>query len=163
MKLWLRGISVLKHNSKGFTLAELLISLAIGGMVLAGAGTTFHQLLLTGERNENYVIAVRQVQNAGYFISGDGVMAQEITLGAPSGFPMTLSWSEWGSGETATVTYSLSDGNLCRNGAVIARHIISANAEYPSEGEKVLTLTVEAKVGTMMEERTYKVKPRAAT
>lgn len=166
-----RAIFTLRASSAGFTLAELLIALAIGGMVLAGASMTIHQLFLTGARNENYMIAVRQVQNAGYWISRDGVSAQSITPGSSSGFPLTLSWSEWGSGVTTNITYTISDGNLSRQEtggttiqAVIARHIVSAMATFPTiegtEVEQVLTVTITAQVGAASESRTYKIKPR---
>ncbi len=169
MKGWyFRLTSLIKKDSKGLTLLELLIALSIAGLIVAATTTTISQLFSLGSRNENYMVAVRQVQNAGYLISRDGVMAQKITVAnTESGFPLTLSWGEWGGSQTITVTYTLIDSILSRqevaNGktttAQIARHIVSAQVEFP-KGEKLLTVTITAQVKTASETRTYQIKPR---
>jgi len=68
----------MKNGEKGFTLIELIVGMAIlflvGG---AGAMATF-QLLKGTEVNSTHMTAVRQVQNAGYWISHDTRMAQSI-------------------------------------------------------------------------------------
>lgn len=170
-----RKVSFLRKGSKGLTLVELILALAIGSMVIAGASATMRQLFLTGASNENYMIAVRQVQDAGNWISRDAIMAQEITPDdGATGFPLTISWAEWGTGLVTTISYTLTGDSLSRqqitNGTttqfVVARYITSAEAEFPTvEGavvEDVLKVTVTAEVGTATETRIYKVKPRSA-
>lgn len=169
MKGWyFRLSSLIKRNSSGLTLVELLIALSISGLAIAAATATINQLFWLGSRNQNHMVAVRQVQNAGYWISRDGVMAQGVTMGPSSGFPLTFSWTEWGTSQTTTVTYTLSDSVLSRQQTVdnatitstIARYITSAQAEFPTGNEKLLTVTMTAQVGTLSETRTYKIKPR---
>lgn len=147
---------------------ELLIALSISGLTIAAATATINQLFLLGSRNENHMIAVRQVQNAGYWLSRDGVMAQVVTPEAFFGFPLTLSWMEWGGSQNTTITYTLRDNVLTRQQAVgdassttgIARYVTTAQAEFLNEGEKLLTVTITAQVGAASETRTYKIKSR---
>jgi prepilin-type N-terminal cleavage/methylation domain-containing protein len=68
----------------GFTLIELLIVAAISAIVLSGIGMFISQLLTNNTRSTNHMTAVRQVQNAGYWINQDALKMQKTgTLPAP--------------------------------------------------------------------------------
>ncbi len=156
-------------DSKGLTFIELLIALSIGSLVIGISAITTNQLFWLGSRNQDHMKAVCQVQNAGYWISRDGVMAQTITLGKPSGFPLSFSWTNWDTNQTITVTYILDNNILIRHQAkgndvvttTVARYITSAWAEFPFQNKKLLTVTITAQVGTQTETRIYKITPRA--
>lgn len=163
--------SLLAGKSKGVTLIELLIVLLLTGLVVAAASATINQLVLLVPRNESRMVAIRQVQQAGYWISCDGVMAQEIAVGGLPDF-LTLSWVEPDTGAPTTVVYSLSDGTLQRQvtsggtstQSLIAENIASIQAQYPAEGRRVLkveiTASIPAPVAAVSETRTYEIAPR---
>jgi hypothetical protein len=123
------------------------------------------------------MVAVRQVQQAGYRVSLDALQAQDITnstVPGSGGFPLTLNWTDWGSGEFHTVVYSLvnQSGGLYRlqrnetenqtpTTTVVAQHIVNGTTQCSwNATTNVLTLNVTARVGLQTESRTYEIKPR---
>jgi len=170
---------LLHKNQKGFTLIEVLITV----MIVAGIGVVTAAAigqLVQSNRTSNHMVAVRQVQQAGYRVSQDCVQAQVITNStAPGGFPLTINWIDWGSGEAHEVVYDLTDcsGGVCqleRNATAgtnstttIVGQYIYFDTESPGSTEcswnateRVLTLKVTAKVGLQTESRTYEIKAR---
>lgn len=153
-------------NEKGFTVAELLIALFIGVLIMSATVFTFNQLFLFSGQTEDHIVAIRQVQNAGHWLSRDGMRAYQVNL-ENSGFPLTFSWTEWGEKKIVRVTYTL-DNNILKRQEVIgdkltttevARYITKAEAKL-DKAKKLLTITITTKVGAISETRTYKIKPR---
>ena len=171
----LRRLGRLNKNQRGFTLIELLVALAITGLLASGLGMTIFQIFSGNAQSSSQMTVVRQVQNAGYWISQDTLMAQRVEVDAdPSGFPLTLTWADWDTGDVHQVVYSLSvDNELMRtysiNGALnattfVAQYIISIQATQGAGGK--LTLEVTASVEGYRpanETRTYEIIPRANT
>lgn len=58
-------------SQHGFTLIELMIALAVGSIILAGLSGALYQLLAASSSNTNNLMALNQVQSAGYWISRD--------------------------------------------------------------------------------------------
>jgi prepilin-type N-terminal cleavage/methylation domain-containing protein len=155
------------HNQKGFTMVELLMAMAVSGIIAAAAVTTISQVFHLNARTSNHMIAVRQVQSVGYWVSHDAQMAQIVT---PAGNfdlatdDLVLSWTEW-NGTQRQVTYRLADGDLTRNysgnSVTIGQHIESATGTFASNK---LTFTITATVGSgsraESETRKYEVYPR---
>jgi len=82
--------TLLVHNGesqRGFTLIELIIAIAITSVVLAAAASTVYQLLAGNSHNSNAMLATRNLQQAGHWISKDILMAQEILPSVPSTVP----------------------------------------------------------------------------
>ncbi len=112
----------MKPGEKGFTLIELLISLAITALIAVAASTVIFQIFRTTDRNNNYMTAVRQVQNASYWLNHDFQMADGITTNTTPPDFLTIRWSEWDAAGTgiyhsANYTFenlSSSIGNLKR-------------------------------------------------
>ena len=65
---------------RGFTLIELIIAIAITSVVLAAASGTVYQLLAGNSHNSNAMLATRNLQQAGHWISRDILMAQEVLI-----------------------------------------------------------------------------------
>jgi len=169
---------LLHKNQKGFTLIELLITVAI----VAGIGVVTAAAigeLVQSNRTSNHMVAVRQVQQAGYSVNRDGVQAENITVSPGNGgFPLTLSWNWTGlmeGGELHTVVYNLTNPSggvyqLERNATVGTNSTTTIVAQYMeppgstecswNATEWVLTLNVTAKVGLQTASRTYEIKPR---
>ena len=95
----------LKTTEKGFTLIELLVSLAILGAIMGVMSAAVIIIMKTSSQNNEWNVNLRQVQNAGYWISKDALMAQEVDTNKPDVF-LSLSWSDW-NGNSYNVDYVL--------------------------------------------------------
>ena len=171
----------MKQSEKGFSLIELIIATTIITLVSGAAGIALFQVFKGTERNSNHMTAVRQVQNAGYWISHDTHMAQGImTDNLTSPHFLILSWTEESSSDNYQVTYTLEDmpedklkklqRNLYINGTgntttFVAQHIDPNTEKTKCEfASGKLTLTVTATAGdgpkAGSETRIYEVVPR---
>jgi len=186
---WLRCLG---GRERGVTLIELLVAIPIAGLVAAAAAGTIIQLMNTNDISAG-MLAVRQVQTAGDWVSRDGVQAQSDngTISDNITTEFTLKWSYWDTGaspavnETHWVRYFLTDmpsGSLKRlkrhevvtdkDGGTISDTTITV-AEYidgsattcvwEAGGKTTFIFTVKAVVGSKTETRTYQVRPRALT
>jgi prepilin-type N-terminal cleavage/methylation domain-containing protein len=173
-------MNCLRRDERGVTLLELLVALPIAAMiVIAASGAIFQMLNSTSARN--HMIAYREVQTAGYWISYDGVQAQTVTTGPNAGFPLIFGWIDWDSGNEYCITYTLEDMsgadlwyverqesvNGVPEGTTLVVQYIHVDTEPAKptncvwDGqEKVLTFTVRAEVAQESAIRTYEIKPR---
>jgi len=173
------------RDSRGLTLVELLIAVAIGSVVVVGALGVLNQLLLLVPKAENSMLAIRQVQTAGFWIDRDAMCSQVITP-APNIFtlstatPLVISYVKWDATKT-TISYSVdANHNLQRQvvvtdektGSVISSNLMhvadsisSITAQYnqpdPNNPRKILTVTIIAQVGSSTETRVYQISPRS--
>jgi len=174
-----------REDTRGLTLIELLIALAIGSVVMVGALAILNQLLVLVPKAENSMLAIRQVQTAGFWIDRDAMCSQVITP-APNLFtlstatPLVISYVKWDATKT-TISYSVdTDRNLQRqlvvtdertgslissNGMHVADSITSITAQYyqpdPGNPRKILAVTITAQVGSSAETRVYQISPRS--
>ncbi|MFA5450937.1 MAG: prepilin-type N-terminal cleavage/methylation domain-containing protein [Dehalococcoidales bacterium] len=77
------------ENQKGFTLIELIIAIAITSVVLAAATGTVYQLLAGNSHNSNAMLATRNIQQAGHWISRDILMAYPKFIETNTADPVT--------------------------------------------------------------------------
>ncbi len=96
----------MKRGERGFTLIELLVTIAIVASITAAATMSTFQVFNVTRRSNDHMVTIRQVQNAGYWISRDALMAQNIVVDnqTPSNF-LVLTWVEWGYEEDDDSTY----------------------------------------------------------
>ncbi len=178
-------LGLIHKKQRGFTLIELLIAVAITALITGVVTTAIFQTFTVNARTSSHMTAVRQVQNAGLWISQDAQMAQEVEptpTPDPDGFPLTLTWTEWDTGTVNVVTYDIvgtefkrefviRDANGVEIGSgttIVARYIDSANCVFTdTNGDGVddtLTFTITATVGgypeTVSETRVYEITPR---
>lgn len=184
-------LGLVNKNQMGFSLAELMMALAIGSIVAGGVTMSVFQVFGGHIRTSNHMTAVRQVQDAGYWVSHDAQMAQNVAMGAPSGSLFTLAWVGWeypsGSNigiDTYEVWYTYEEASdEIRRDQRITTNIYNAqgepvssppptqsqsiiaryitNVEPPSLSGNKLTVTITASLGEAEEERTYEIRPRA--
>ncbi len=164
------GTRSLHKHQGGFTLIELLVAISIAGLITGGIAAALMQVLDINHRASNHMICVRQVQQAGKEVSKDTLQAYNVTCGEDSGFPLTLTWTDWEGGENAVVYNVTEDNELQRSHtvddepvstalAVVAEYIDPAETSCVWDGS-VLTFTVTAAVGTESETRVYEIEPR---
>jgi prepilin-type N-terminal cleavage/methylation domain-containing protein len=99
-------------NQQGFTLVEVMLAFVIAGIITGGITATIFQVFSGSARTSNHMTAVRQVQNAGYWVSHDTLMAQSVVPDSgETGFPLTLAWVGWeyggGGGNTCIDSYEV--------------------------------------------------------
>ncbi len=180
----------MKSSEKGFTLLELIVGVGIMALVAVAASAAIFQVLRSNDRNNDYLTAVRQVENAGFWISRDAEMAQIVyTDNQPPDF-LVLKWAEWvpptdqketAEGTYYSVTYSFTRltngiGSLMRShissaSAGVSDNIVVASYIYYDLGDAdntskasyespVLTVQLTALVGQTRETREYRIKRR---
>jgi len=170
----------MKRSERGFTIIELLVVMAIVALITGAATMTTPQLVKGTERNSDHMTAVCQVQNAGYWISHDALMAQNIVTGDDPETPehefITLDWSDWENGDVHKITYTFEDmpGGLkklkrqhliCNADGVEIGNKMTLIAEYInsaslSEQDSTWKLTIQACLRTETETRDYEIRPR---
>ena len=173
----------MKPGEKGFTYVELLVAITIVALVSGAAAIAIFQIFKGTERNNNYMTAVRQVHNAGYWISSDVQMAQSVTAGNLT-VPdfLVLSWTVpdyAGEDISHSATYFFEDltdgiGKLKRSHwssagvneqTLIAEHIYYA-PDDPDDTSKasyqspVLTVQITALFEETRETREYRINCR---
>ena len=168
----------MRRGERGATLIELVVAIAIMALVSGAATAATFQVFRCTEGNSNRMTAVRQVQNAGYWVSRDVQMAQSITtdnLTPPN--LLVLGWVD-DSGNTYQVIYTLEDmvgsefkkleRNQSINSAANITTLVAQCIDYgKTSGEfnnNTLILTVTATVGNGLrveaETRVYRASPR---
>lgn len=103
----------MRGKPRGFTLVEVIVAVAICALIAGAASPALFQIMTGTERNNNRVTAVRQVQQAGTWISRDAIRARNLTVPVDDGFPLTLSWGElWPQEGEAGLTYVSTERSL---------------------------------------------------
>jgi prepilin-type N-terminal cleavage/methylation domain-containing protein len=169
----------INRNQKGFTLLEMLLAILIGSLIAGGITATIFQVVIGSARTNNHMIAVRQVQSAGYWVSHDAQMAQTVVpaSGDPDGFPLTLKWTDWDL-TVNTITYTIAGGELKRElhrkpavgpetseTTTVARFIVLDPVKTKCQligGTLIFTVTatVSPSSQSQTETRVYKIVPR---
>jgi prepilin-type N-terminal cleavage/methylation domain-containing protein len=172
----------MRKGEKGYTLLELIVATTIIVTITGAASIAIFQVSKGTEVNNIHLTAVRQVQNAGYWICRDARMAQSIETDnlTPPNF-LVCNWREWDEDNEEifhTATYFFADladgtGKLQRTHwssagvnqqTLIAEHIYYApgdpDTSQASYQAPVLTLQLTSLVDDAMEMREYRIKHR---
>ncbi len=171
----------MKRSERGFTSLELVVTVAIIALVAGAANIGIFQVLKGTELSNDYTIAVRQAQSAGYWISNDAQMARTIEIGDDPGTAddvefIIVHWKHWENGDTHEISYiwldsadglkKLSRKHVTRDKDLveignettfIADNIYTASLSEQTDG---WSLTVEARSGNKSETREYEISQR---
>ena len=130
-------------KQSGFTLIEVLVVVAISGVILTGAFATLQQIMQGTFSNNNKTVVLSDINNAAGYIRRDIQMAQDTNLpvdGTPQN-SVTFDWYDFTlfitDNISHSVAYTLTDTNLLRNyddtPSIIGRHI--TNISFSQDGE----------------------------
>ena len=148
-------------NQKGFTLVELLVFVAVGGLVMVGVLGIIFQVLWNSSRGNERVEALNDVSYATEWIKRDIKMAQYVDLINGNPTPQSsveLWWIDYTSfatenQSTHSSTYTLSDTELLRTyddtTMIIGRHITYLGF---TRNDTVITCNITA-TGSRFKER----------
>lgn len=169
------------RSEKGLAMIELLIAIAIGSALAAGAALTTGQLVQVTRDSGNDSMAVREAQNLGFRVSQDLLMAMKVTLTddllTPDHEFVIIEWKDWQTGAMCQARYYWADpasplkrasrrylaydidGALTDNTtALVADSIYAANLSLEANG--MWKLNVEARSGNESATREYRVIDR---
>ena len=142
-------------EERGYTLVELLIALAITGIMMTTLGMVVQQTVEVPERGDAQVSALHAIQNAAHWVSLDGQTAKSASGG--SGLTLTLP-------DDSSISYSLDGDELHRiyggSDRTIARGISSA--DFSVEG-RLITMNIIAEPDSrwnISENGTYRINMR---
>ncbi len=175
----------MKPGEKGFSILELVIAMAIMVIASGAAGAAIFQIFRNTERNSNHMTVVRQVQNAGYWISRDAQMALSVTTDNLT-LPvfLVLRWTEDAADDPIYHTASYTIEGLTDNIGTLKRsHWSSAgvneqtlialyiyynstdtdNSTQASYQNPVLTLQLTALLEETRDIKEYKIRRRPTT
>jgi prepilin-type N-terminal cleavage/methylation domain-containing protein len=162
-------VSVLNGKQNGFSLIEIVVSVALTAILGTGITTFTVQTITETNRSNAHMQAIQYVENAGYWVSRDVQMAQTVTPGPNAGFPLQLSWIDINQ-STYQIAYTLIEGQIQRSLivdggepllTVVARSVNTAttltNCSYT---QGLLTFNVTATIRTSNVSRNYQIKKR---
>jgi len=170
----------LHNDQRGFSLIELVIVIALTGIVTAAITLTVFQVFNMNTRTANRMTAVSQVQNAGKIVSEDILEAKNVMASSSPAALLTLNWTDWANNKHGVI-YSLEGTgevrilqrkyyfNLTHNSTTMVAEYIALNETSctplgPLPPSAALTFKVTATVGGGVnkesETRIYEVKPR---
>jgi prepilin-type N-terminal cleavage/methylation domain-containing protein len=159
----------LKTTEKGFTLIEVVIALALAGAIMGVMSASISTILRTTAQNDEWNVNLRQVQNAGHWITNDALMAQAVSTNTTGVF-LSLKWSDWNNISSNqynnNIQYVLSGGTLTRslNGGpaiLISQYIVSNNTTCTWDTTlQQLTVHIRASEAKRYADGTYQIRPR---
>jgi competence protein ComGC len=160
-----------KAAEKGATLIELLVVIAILGAIIGVLSMTIITVMKVSPRSNNWAIALRQVQNAGYWISNDITMANAGTIAINAQFLPTLQLDEWNGNSFVThaVEYVFDGQTLRRRldgappGLLIAEYIDTGATRFEMLPGASYKFTVRAAFNDTSVTRTYETSPRLSS
>jgi prepilin-type N-terminal cleavage/methylation domain-containing protein len=143
---------MMKAKERGFTMVELVMAVAVTGLIVSFLGTSIHQMFTVTEYGNDKLTAMHELQNAANWFSLDGQQAKSAIVSG--GLSLTLS-------DNSSVTYSLTGTELRRTAGgaqmVLARNITSTNF---SIANRVITMSIiSSPVGrdNVSESGTYRI------
>jgi len=131
----MKGEPTLK-GEQGFTLLEMVITVAISGLIVGFLGTAIFQMITVADRGGDKMLAMHELENAAHWVTRDGQMARMAVGGNSLVLTLPLPPSHG-----LTVTYSL-DGTDLRRHADGDQRIIARNISH-------ISFTVQKRIITM--------------
>jgi prepilin-type N-terminal cleavage/methylation domain-containing protein len=146
------------NKQAGMTMVELIVTVAITGVIVAFLGTAIFHIISVSEYGNDEFTALHELQNAAYWFNKD--VSEAKTAVGGSQMVLTLS-------DNSTITYSLTGSTLKRTGAslqmTLAQNIHQVT--FSVNGRLATMFLVSTPVGrnNVSENGTYMVYLRTVT
>jgi len=122
-------------KQRGFTLVEILLAVAIGGIIMAGAATAVYHTIVGTDRTSSQVTVLADVNQAALAVKKDLQMAHTTDLSGTPQNSAQLNWTDYtgfeSGNQTHSISYVLSDANLLRTydgtESIVGRNITSVS------------------------------------
>ena len=166
------------RTEHGYGLIGVLITVAILAIITNGIMMAIFQIYAVSSARTNHILAIRDVQSAGRWLTLDGQKAATINSTQDSdGFPLTINWNDPDDNQHEVVYTLLLDNKLQRQHytnksvnpdpditTLVARYIDLSNTSCNVTGNSELIANITAAVNidreTYTETRTYRIFPR---
>jgi prepilin-type N-terminal cleavage/methylation domain-containing protein len=159
-------------SQRGFTLVEVMVALAVNAIIAGVITMSIFQIFTVNLTSNAHMTAIKEVENANYWISNDARMAQIANTNSASGFPLTLTWIDW-SGNSASATYDIVNSQLKRtyseNGGPPTDTLIASHIDSNQTNCSITSDTFSFKITSAVDDsyreietRTFNIIPRCA-
>ncbi len=122
------------NGQKGMTVVELLVAIAVTGIIVVFLGTAIYQIITVSAYGNDRLTAMHELQNSAHWFNLDGQKA--VTANVNGELLLTIS-------ETSSITYSLVGTELRRTAGgsqmTLARNITSADFSIDN---RVITMSL---------------------
>ena len=175
----------MNRRQEGFTYIEIVVATAIISLITAAATMTIFSVQKDTERTNNRMTLIRQVENAGFWVGRDMLMADDaITENLTSPDVLIINWTDWGYDEDSiyhSVIYSIEDisggvGTLKRTHQdsegldeqmLVAQYVYydvsdPDNTSNISYQDSALTFKIVSTIGAAIEAREYQAYHRTS-
>jgi hypothetical protein len=119
-------MKLIHKGEKGLTLLELIIGIAITSLIIGGITLSVDQIFTGSTRSSNHMVAVRQVQEAGYWLSEYAYSAQNATITGVSGFPLILQWVNFDPSGRHKVVFNLTSSSGGLRGSYYVNDVLDS-------------------------------------
>jgi type II secretory pathway pseudopilin PulG len=140
------------HNQIGFTLIELILGMVLYSLLGGGIITAISHINRVNDASSARITAVKQVENALFYINRDIQMAQNIETDG-EGFWMKMNWTTWDDNDLYEETYIFEDEIITRresiNGDITLQQPLAAHISAVSVTAPNLTTTPPEKAWTI--------------
>lgn len=158
-------------QQRGVTLIELTLGLAIVGAVVMTIGMIITTLLLNYQQPGTREVLLQQVHNAGYQMTRDINMSNNVTLSDTNGFPFIVNIPvDQNQDNDYHVDYILDDDKLKRQQfdssdiltveSIIAQYVDTGNTTFESPWEGLYKFTIKVSLDEETVTVSYEMKQR---
>lgn len=161
---------MMKVSEKGFTLLELVVALSILSAIMGVMSASVITIMKTTQQNDEWNMNLREMQNAGHWISKDALMAQQVFIDRPNVF-VALTWSDWNN-NNFNVEYYFDQNhqdrlyrrlNSVSPGILVAQYVDRAHTNCTwSAANNTLTVNIRTSLNSnsRFADGTYQIHPR---
>ena len=144
-------------RQRGFTLIEVLVTLAIGSVLLVGAFASVNQIVVSTSRSNSQVVVLDEVHRVALQIKKDIQAHSSANLTDLQSGNVTFHWADQTGfapedDRLHNSTYSLSDTELVRTfdnkTSILGRHIESLIFTENAENERYIDVVITATSST---------------
>jgi prepilin-type N-terminal cleavage/methylation domain-containing protein len=124
------------NGQKGMTMVELVVAIAVTGIIIAFLGTAVHQIITVSGYGNDRITAGHELQNAAHWFNNDGQRAKAATGG--TGLELTMT-------DNSTINFTLVGTQLRRTTSggemVLAQNIAGASFTV---ADRLITMSLTA-------------------